>query len=456
MLALPGILLLVAVEYLRPWEYSQALRSIPLLYIAAAQSTVGLALDLRMRLARLRAAPHFLLVVLFFAWCIVTVVVRAPGQVPSRSLALAVPLAVYLLVGHGVQGFRNLQIVCGLLLAIGLTLASIGVHQALADPRCHRVAVSASGEMRWLNDGRPCQSVLECEGEGAEPGSDYTCERAGLFGTSSITGRVRFLGTLEDPNELALVVAICVPFALAFFDRRRTFWRGFLLAATVLLVGTCTLFTQSRGGQLVFLTVFGVYFVRRVGLARGIAVGLALALPILLFGGRSGGGAEASTVERSECWWVGLHLLQASPVFGVGAGQFMEHHFLTAHNSFILAGAELGLPGLFLWVAVMYLCVKIPLQALRADVAPVARSWALAILASFAGLLVGITFLSFAYKDVLWIFVALTGMLHEAVQHHDPSFRVRFGKRDALLTGLIVLSLLFAFVAFTFVKVGGW
>ena len=120
----------------------------------------------------------------------------------------------------------------------------------------------------------------------------------------------------------------------------------------------------------------------------------------------------------------------ASPGFGVGFGQFLEHHDLTAHNSFILAAAELGLPGLLIWSLDRLPRGQDPIAALRAQVAPVAKTWALALLASMAGLLVGSIFLSFAYKNVFWIFIGLTGVLYQAIQRHDPDFRVRFGVRD--------------------------
>ena len=54
----------------------------------------------------------------------------------------------------------------------------------------------------------------------------------------------------------------------------------------------------------------------------------------------------------------------------------------------------------------------------------------MALLAAFAGLVVGIFFLSFAYHYVLWIYLGLAGALYSAVRTHDPSFRVRFGLVD--------------------------
>lgn len=453
MFAVPGLLALIFVEYLRPQEYTAALISVPLLHIAAGLAVLGFVLDLRLGLSRPEPAPHLVLSALFFVWCLVTLVVRAPDQLVPRASALLTPVAIYALVAHGIQSFRMLEAVCALMLAICLALAALGVEQGLAPFGCHRV-VLRGGQVAYLHDGRPCteEDRNVCESEGAEPGADYVCERVGLLGTQSDHGRVRYRGTLQDPNELALALGIAMPFAFAFLDRRRTPARLLLAGLTCAAVGLCIYFTQSRGGQLVFLTVLAVYLVHRIGARRGLAIGVLVALPLLIVGGRAGG--ETSTAERLECWWVGLHLVVGSPGFGVGYGQFTEHHYLTAHNSFIQVAGELGLVGMLLWSSIVYLALKIPFQALRAEVPPVARSWALALLASTAGLVVGSFFLSYAYKDVLWIHVGMVGVLWQAIRRHQPTFRVSFGARDLGLVALVDLALLLALMGYTVPKLG--
>lgn len=453
MFALPGLLLLVFVDFVRPQEYFLFLAAVPLLYVATGMAILGFLVDLRVGISRLEFSPQVVLTLLLLAWCIFTVAVKAPGELQARVQPLIIPFAIYLIVSNVLQTFRRMQVLAGVLLAIALGLAAIAVHQAFAPFGCHReVLVRGLPGLRY--DGRPC--VLEerfaCENDAAEPGADYRCERVGLLGTSSIRGRVRYRGTLEDPNELAVVLGTALPFAFAFYDRRRTFWRLLLVVLSVGLIGAATYFTKSRGGQLVFLTVLATYFMRRVGVARGLVAGMVMALPILLFGGREGG--ESSTEERTECWWIGMHLFTASPVLGVGAGRFTEYHFLTAHNSVVLAAAELGMIGLVLWTSVLYVSMKIPYQALHEPVAPVARTWAVAMVASLAGLMVGIFFLSFVYKNALWIYVGLSGVLYHAIKRHLPSFRIRFGLRDLGYVALIAAALVVLLIGYTGMKLG--
>jgi hypothetical protein len=455
MFALPGLIALVLVDSLRPQEYLPALKGLPLLHLAALVSGAGLVLDIRAGLSRLRPAPHLGFVLFLYAWALITLAVRAPEEVADRVSGVLVPLLMYLLVAHAVQSFRMLQVLCGALLAVALLLGVFGIYQALAPWGCHRIAV-ADGSIRFVHDGRPClpEEAYRCEAESGEPGVEYACERVGLMGTSSIRGRIRYRGTLEDPNELALVIAVALPFAFAFVDRRRSVARIALAGASVVVIGLCTYFTQSRGGQLVFLTVLAVYLVHRVGISRGVLAGGLLALPVLLLGGRSGASADASSMQRLEAWSVGLRLTTSSPILGVGFNQFVEHHPLTAHSAYVLAAAELGLPGLIAWSAILYLSLKIAVRVMRTEAAPVARTWALAMFSATAGMLVGIAFLSFAYKTALWTYVGLTGVLYQAVRRHDPGFRVEFGLRDLGIVVAADAGILLALTAYTGMKLG--
>jgi hypothetical protein len=453
MFAIPGLLLLVFVEYMRPQVHYPVLQSLQLLHSAVAMTAAGLVVDLRLALSSLRPAPHLTFALLFFAWNLVTVGVKAPVTFPSRAATLLIPLAFYLLTAHAIQTFRMLEVLCALLLGISIVLSAFGIHQGFAPLACHRV-IPVQGEPTWVFDDRPCEDRFDCERDG-DPGMQYTCERAGVFGTSTIGGRVRWMGTMEDPNELSLALGITIPFAFAFFDRRRTTARLLLLLLTAVTAGLCAVLTGSRGGQLVFVSVIGVYFVRQVGAVRGGLVGLLLALPLLLFGGRTGGGAEESTEERTFLWWYGLHLFTGSPVVGVGSGQFMEYHHQTAHNAFVLTLAELGFQGLLLLVAILWIAVKIPLTILRRHgTPPVARTWSLAILASLVGMLVGITFLSFTYKNSLWLFIGLTGVLFHAVKRHDPGFEIPFRAREAAMVVLLCVALVVVHVGYTGSKLG--
>lgn len=465
MFCVPGILLLLVFIYIRPQEFIAPLRALPLLYLFFGLAMFGFAVDLKLRKIKPITTPQLGWVALFFGWCVVTLAVRAPNRLAGEALPILIAIILYLLIGHGVQTFRGFQTVCGALLVLVLFLSFVGIQQGTAPFGCHVIDTSNPGDLSvGVYDGRPCVNERECLENDPEPGADYLCERVGLFGTSSIgKGRVRYLGPLQDPNELSLALGIGIPFAFAFLERKRSASRTLLLAVTIGMVGWCTVLTQSRGGQLVFLAVIGAYFIKRYGLTGAIA-GAVLGSPMLLLGGRSGEEAESSSLERLECWYEGMSMFKQYPGFGVGAGQFTEHHFLTAHNSYVLAPAEIGFPGMVIWSMVMYVTVKIPVVALKrlqpsaaTDGAPgpeanVARAWSMGLLAALIGLLVGIFFLSFCYHQVLWIFVGLSGALYCAMKRHDPDYEVKIGWRDMLLVVVIDVVLIAAIFVYTRLK----
>ena len=205
MFAIPGILLLLTFIYLRPQEFITPLRALPLLYLFLGLAIFGYAVDLRLRRTKPFATPQIGWMVLFFAWCVFSIALRVPANILGVAIDLAIPAALYLLIAHGVQSFRAFQALAGTVVALILFLSFVGVEQGMSPSGCF-VINQSTGDSGGIYDGRPCNTYRECEKEGAEPGTEYMCEKVGLFGTSSIGGRVRYLGKLQDPNELAMVI----------------------------------------------------------------------------------------------------------------------------------------------------------------------------------------------------------------------------------------------------------
>src|SRR5205823_8628726 len=116
-------------------------------------------------------------------------------------------------------------------------------------------------------------------------------------------------------------------------ERKRSPPRLLVLLVALGLIGTCTVFTASRGGVLIFVTVLGVYMIRKFGWRRGVIMGALVALPILMLGGREGESAESSSEQRIEDLYQAMLMFRAFPFRGVGYGQILEYHSQTAHNS---------------------------------------------------------------------------------------------------------------------------
>lgn len=461
MFFIPGTILVLVTIYLRPQEIWPQLQSLPLLHLLLGAALMGLVVDLRLRIAKPVWAPHMKWAILFSVWQVVTVVAAGKGGGVGLLVDIFIPFALYLIIGHGTQTFRALNTIAAALLALGLFLAYVGIDQRHSPKGCFALNPGSNREGRF--DGRECETPLDCRLNGPEPGAEYVCEHIGMAGTNAMSGRVRWRGVLADPNELALALAICLPFAFCFFEQRRSAARLALLSVALAMIGTCIVYTQSRGGQVVAAAVLGTYFVRRYGWRGGLIAALALS-PILLLGGRSSEEAAQSSAERYECWWTGLHLFFANPVFGVGKGLFLDHHFLTAHNSYVLALAETGFVGYFLFSMLLYTALKIAWVGVRRSMrpapaaaggaetsamAPVARAFSLTLLASLLGCFVGIFLLSFSYHYVLWTYLGLSGAFYQCMRTHDPSFEVKVGVREWILVlaaDVMVMVMLYFYV----------
>jgi O-antigen ligase len=147
-----------------------------------------------------------------------------------------------------------------------------------------------------------------------------------------------------------------------------------------------------------------------------------------------------------------MDLIKQYQPFGVGIGQFGDYTDtgLTAHNSYVLAAAENGLPGSILWSLLVYVTVKIPYVVSKRPpdgLDPRLVPLALALMVSFAGILVGIFFLSFCYKPMLYIYFGLSGALYLAAKKADPSFSVKVTRKEVIWIVVLDIALLgFIFV----------
>lgn len=439
MFAIPGVACLIVFILARPQEFIPLLQKVPFLHLFTALCFLGWIIDVRLRRLQPIGTPALPWAVAFLAWAIISTAVVVPDLLISKGVEMAILFALYGTIAHGVQRFRTFQVIAGVLVTTILFITFVCFHQGLAPKECVG-GQELEGEINGHPDGRLCETVDRCYAPDGEPGLEYRCEHVGLFGTYSVQERVRYRGELQDPNEVSLAItAGALSLLIAFVRRKRTPIAKTACLAGIALVIATVIFSQSRGGLLSAMLVFGVYVVRRYGIWT-LVPAAAMALPVLVLGGRSGEAADVSTQMRYEAWATGLGLFKQYPVFGVGPGQFVQHHFLTAHNSFVLVMTELGFIGLFLFVSIIYVTIKSLVVGVR-DLAHVpgaeaAQVWGMALLASFAAILFQINTLSFSYHSVLWIFLGLVGAWSGAIRHHLPEFKVTMTWKDLVLVGL--------------------
>jgi len=230
--------------------------------------------------------------------------------------------------------------------------------------------------------------------------------------TGAVALRARATGFMTDPNDLAQGFLTAIPFvALAW--RARSPFRNFFLAILpmiALLYGVYL--TGSRGAVISIMVMLFIVIRPKLGnIGSSVLVILAvLGVLAISFGGRQLG-TDESVVGRLEAWSQGIQLLKQHPLTGVGYGMFTDYNPITAHNSFVLCFSELGLPGYFLWIALLLITV-LELNAIRKlpaetdsdrSLQRIARSIQIALY-SF---LVSAWFLSRTYIATLYLLIAL-------------------------------------------------
>lgn len=454
MFTIPGLSCLLVFMYIRPQEHYIILQKLPLLYMFFAAAVGGLVVDLKLRLLKPLPARSLILATCFWTWVIIVIALKVPAaEKLGGIIRFTIVFMLYIVVSQGVQSFRGLRVIAGTLVFISMFLTVVGIHQGLAPNGCLLVTDHFAGT--GIADGRPCDSVVQCLGVDAEPGVIYDCQRIGLFGTVALDDRVRYRGELQDPNELSVVICAGMSLIFAFAASKKGFRYKVLAAIAVGMVGYCIILTQSRGGMLVFIAVLGVYYVKKYG-PKYLIFGAVAVMPLMTLGGRSGAAADESTAGRYEAWRSGLGMLQSDPVFGVGHDMFTKIHILTAHNSYVLVMAETGLIGMFLWLCVMYVTVKVPLTAVlhfqHDPRAGPAVTWGMGILGMATVYLIQMLFLSLTYHTITWVLFGLSGAFYQAVKHHAPEWEVKFGLTDAAIVAAMCIGFVMVLPVFLTLK----
>jgi O-antigen ligase len=238
---------------------------------------------------------------------------------------------------------------------------------------------------------------------------------------SDIIYRIRYVGQFSDPNDLAQLFLVVIPFAAMMWKRGQLALNLAIAVPLLSYLAYGIYLTHSRGVFIGFLAVFMLHLRTKIN---SILVTLGAAgMAVVLLAGMIAGGRSISLgagSDRIEAWGVGLALLRSHPITGAGYNAFTDYHEITAHNSFVLCFAELGLLGFFFWLA-MIVSTILQLNALIREernnpaLADAVR-WALAIRLSLVGFLTTAWFLSRTYIVLLWVLLGMAVALVEIVK----------------------------------------
>jgi len=266
--------------------------------------------------------------------------------------------------------------------------------------------------------------------------------------------RVSGLGVLHDPNDFAQFLLIGLAF-LGFFWRKENSVASFiLLCPAAMILVYATYLTFSRGalfGLAVILFVAISGRIGKVGSAFAAGVLFLFMLTMKFGGGREISLNEGSAAGRIVAWGSGIAQLRHSPLFGSGFGQFTEYNDLTAHNSFVLCFAELGLFGYFFWLGLIIVTVwglekltRMPMNRDRSQLEYV--RCLTTVRAALYGFLMTAWFLSRTYTETLYIILALAAVLIQMRRKEFPKMETAPNKWVPMTIAFQLASIVLVYV----------
>jgi putative inorganic carbon (HCO3(-)) transporter len=262
------------------------------------------------------------------------------------------------------------------------------------------------------------------------------------------TNGVPFLG---DNNLVAVGMAMLLPMVGAL-SATSTGWRK--RAYQFLNIGVLyrAVSTYSRGGLLAISAVGGIYFWRsqhKLRTVAAFAIAVALVLPVLpqAYWDRMStitapaDARDDSQQSRLHFWQVGVAMANDRPLLGVGhAGypraynqyDWTDGQYLTnraVHSAWFGVLAELGYPGLLLFVAIIFMslraCRRVRKSAQRGEIPGPLGPYAIGLESALIAFMIGGSFVSFQYNEMLWHFFALTMALESVAVKEAAAERER-------------------------------
>jgi putative inorganic carbon (HCO3(-)) transporter len=230
----------------------------------------------------------------------------------------------------------------------------------------------------------------------------------------AIEARIRGMGMLNDPNYLGQYLLMILP--LLFVGKRDDgLGFGYFLAVpTTVLLMIGVYLTGSRGAMLGEVVLLGLFLIRRfrtTGAVFSAAVGAVFLLAINALGTKGRSISMSGGMDRLAIWSDGMQFFKSSPIFGIGARGFMERSVMTAHNSFLLCAAELGIIGYFLWMSMIVVTViqlsRVPKVVSKSK--PALARWAVALRLSLIVYMFTSFFLSRTYDLPLFLLLGMSG-----------------------------------------------
>ncbi len=252
-----------------------------------------------------------------------------------------------------------------------------------------------------------------------------------------------------DANYFSLSALLCLPLAFLLAARRGQTWERLFCVGCLLLTIAAFLLAASRGGFIglvvaVLLIVWrSRHRARNLALAATVLIALTLvapASPLERFLHPSTGDQEAIT-NRAVVWKAGWRMFRSNPLLGVGLGNFKplvaQYEDASprvrslAHNSYLEIGAELGLPSLLVFLAILfcgYRTLGRVRERTRRSGPALLHQAASGIQVGLIGCAVPMFFVSAQYQRFYWLMVFLSMCLPSLATVEVPKGKTALGR----------------------------
>lgn len=276
-------------------------------------------------------------------------------------------------------------------------------------------------------------------------------------------------GYSYDSNDLGLVAVLCLVLAILTWQVGKA--RGKTTSIIIILcLGAAIARTGSRGAMVTLVVVGAALLFLIRGVSAGKKLGfVALTLVGLLVAAPAGYWEQMQTIltptadynwtsetGRKEVFLRGMGYMFSNPATGIGIDNFARAEGLlsaravaqaydptlpgikwsNAHNSFLQAASELGVPGLIIFCMMVFggvvQCTRLRKKMSGWENGDEEQRFlyftALYLPVAFIGFAVGGGFVSFAYLDPIYVLVAFVGGLQISYDHRCRRMLVAVGE----------------------------
>jgi len=266
----------------------------------------------------------------------------------------------------------------------------------------------------------------------------------GIVEGSRVTIGRQLGSVLGDPNDLSLVLMFPLAFAISFATTKGIGFSRVIGFACLVLAMAAVIATQSRGGLLGSIAVFGIFGLRIIKsktlLMLIATVGLLALFAMAGISDRQSGGAaeegiDASAMGRLYAWEAAFKMALDNPLTGVGLNNFYANYFFysphwdglnhAVHSTWFGVLAETGFLGLIVFIGIIASLIKTSRETLRLldkhgkDASPYLLATALAVYAGVIGTIVSGTFLTQGFTWPIYILAALCIALSRITQKYS-------------------------------------